>query len=119
MKGIKNIQNLSVSELFSELYDLDEESYIAYTDLYNHFRANTNNFDPKQVSLLMNDIAEFISGIKVIWDGDIVTLQELSFNKELIDKYELDGAYGLGLFELYEYLHECIHEFDSSNEPED
>ena len=121
MKPIKNIQNLSVSELLSELYELESDSYIAYIDLYNHFRANTNNFDPKYVTLLIRDMIEYVPKIEFCWDGDIVTLHDLYFNETLLKKYDLnpnDFIYGIGLFDLYRELQECCLEIDSSDDYE-
>lgn len=107
MKTIKNIQNLSVAELFIELNDSVDDIYIPYLDFFNHFRINTNNFEPTQVLHLMADIFYFAQNIKILWNGNVATLRDLFYSDIIFEKYDLRRdpfTKGVGLFGLYQVI---------------
>ncbi|GEM_PF-4761841 len=60
MKPIKNILNLSLSELLYELYNANEKFIFSGIDYYNHIRINTNNLDIKYLYELYSDFYQFI-----------------------------------------------------------
>lgn len=60
MKPIKNILNLSLSELLFELYNANERFIFSGIDYYNHIRINTNNLDIKYLYQLYSDFYQFI-----------------------------------------------------------
>ncbi|NCB84749.1 MAG: hypothetical protein EOM44_09720 [Bacteroidia bacterium] len=60
MKPIRNISELSVSELLTEFSNNDNELFLSELDLRNHIRKNTNNFEPALLTVLHRDISEFI-----------------------------------------------------------
>lgn len=79
MKPIKNIQNLSVAELFAEFLKKSDERYeISDIDFRSHIRNNTNGFDGKLLKILHTEIRNFIEyQILFEYNDHIYTLRDL------------------------------------------
>ena len=86
MRAIKNIQNLSLSELFVELMNnSNEEIYFTDLDTYNHIKYNTDNFDMTLLTFFYYDLFSFvafelcylINGDKYIYP--LISLQDLDY----------------------------------------
>lgn len=79
MRAIKNIQNLSVAELFSVFLNNSDERYVINDiDFRFHIRNNTNDFDSKSLKILYAEIRKFIEyQILLEYNDQIYTLRDL------------------------------------------
>ena len=110
MKPIKNILNLSLGELLNELY-ADKNKIIAETDIYNHIRVITNDFEKEILDLLLSDLKTFcLNVVQIKYFGQKIKVWELMnfiANNEFLTEENMKGVElnreGLSFFDEPDY----------------
>jgi hypothetical protein len=99
MKPIKNIQNLSLTELLAT-FQTNEDFHIFNIDIYNHIYRLTNGLNKKLMDTLILDLVMYcLENIPLRILGELINYEEL-MESDVMDKYlEFSRVKKLGMTE--------------------
>jgi hypothetical protein len=99
MRAIKNIQNLSLTELLAT-FQTNEDFHIFNIDIYNHIYRLTNGLNKKLMDTLILDLVMYcLENIPLRILGELINYEEL-MESDVMDKYlEFSRVKKLGMTE--------------------